>query len=199
MLKKTMIIMLTVSLVMFNNIYTSADDNNVPIIKTKVVIIPKPKPKPLKKKPKIIKKVTPKPKAIIPKKVVSKSRITPSRGDSIDTDNIILLAKLIQSEALSESYEGKLWVGAVVVNRMRVYNKSMSEIIYQQSQFSGIHGDLFNSNPSRSCVGAAREILNGNNPDREILYFANLNICSPSWVNEVREVAQVDSHTFYRK
>lgn len=153
----------------------------------------------------IEKKVEPIPEPVKPEVIVKEKPIatkptvtTPSRGDILDQDKVILLAKLIQSEALSESYEGKLWVGAVVINRMRVYDKSMKEIIYQKSQFSGIHSNLFNSKPNKDCIRAARELLEGNLVSRTVLYFVNLNIARPSWINNVRRITKIGGHTFYK-
>jgi len=135
------------------------------------------------------------------KKIAALKQATPtlSRGAILNQDKVTLLAKLIQSEALSESYEAKLWVGSVVINRMRVYDKSMREIIYQRSQFSGIYSNLFNSEPSRDCIKAAEELLSGNLKSKKVLYFVNLNVVRPAWINNVKRVTKVGVHTFYRK
>jgi len=121
----------------------------------------------------------------------SPSDITPNN------DEVMLLARLIQSESLDEPYEGKLWVGSVVVNRMRVYRKSMNQIIFQKSQFDGTKTKLFNSEPSEECITASKQILIGNIVSSEVLYFVDLRKCNPSWVRNLRVVTRVGTHTFY--
>ena len=47
----------------------------------------------------------------------------------------VLLAQLINKEA-SATYEGKLAVGSVVLNRMNYFGQSMTEVIYAPNQFT---------------------------------------------------------------
>ena len=82
-------------------------------------------------------------------------------------DDVTLLAALIQCEAGSEPYEGKVAVGAVVVNRMRSgsYPGTVQGVIYQSGQFSpassGKLARVAASGPSSSCIQAAQEALSG--------------------------------------
>lgn len=194
MIKKYSISIILVLIMIFNNPIGIAKESPT-IIETKIVTKVKPKlpiPKTVVLKPHKNIKVKKSP-------VVKSKLITSSRGTTLNQDKVILLAKLIQSEALSESYEGKLWVGAVVINRMRVYKKSLSEVIYQRHQFDGTQTKLFKSEPSKSCMKAAIEVLNGNLVSREVLYFVDLNLCNPSWINDVERIVKIETHTFYRE
>lgn len=81
-------------------------------------------------------------------------------------DDVTLLGALIQCEAGSESYEGQLAVGAVVMNRLRAgYAGSISGVIYQRGQFSpassGKLERVLGSGVSGSCLQAAQEAING--------------------------------------
>lgn len=81
-------------------------------------------------------------------------------------DDVTLLGALIQCEAGSESYEGQLAVGAVVMNRYRAgYAGSISGVIYQRGQFSpassGKLASVLSRGVSGSCLQAAQEALNG--------------------------------------
>ena len=65
-------------------------------------------------------------------------------------EEVELLARLIQSEALGEGEQGMLLVGNVVINRV-VANcdvfrntRSITEVIYQKNAFSGVGQPLFN-------------------------------------------------------
>ena len=81
-------------------------------------------------------------------------------------DDVTLLAALIQCEAGSEPYEGKLAVGAVVMNRLRAgYAGSISGVIYQGGQFTpasnGMLASVLASGVSGSCIQAAQEAIGG--------------------------------------
>lgn len=81
-------------------------------------------------------------------------------------DDVTLLGALIQCEAGSESYEGQLAVGAVVMNRLRAgYAGSISGVIYQAGQFSpassGKLARVLSSGVSGSCLQAAQQAING--------------------------------------
>ncbi len=85
-------------------------------------------------------------------------------------DEVTLLAALIQAEAGSECYEGKIAVAAVVLNRVRSgsYPSSVYSVIYQSGQFStaksGKVASIVASGPNSTCIAAAQEALNGYDP-----------------------------------
>jgi hypothetical protein len=100
-----------------------------------------------------------------------------STTTSASSDDTTLLAAIIYCEAGNQSYEGKVAVGAVVMNR--VYSASfpntISEVIYQSGQFTpassgALASALANGVPS-SCYDAAVAALNGENPVGSALYF----------------------------
>ncbi len=84
-----------------------------------------------------------------------------------DASEQALLAALIQCEAGGESYEGKLAVGSVVINRVRSshFPGSIAGVIYQSGQFSPVASGRFAAvlaeGAEASCVQAAAEVLGG--------------------------------------
>ncbi len=86
---------------------------------------------------------------------------------SASIDDVTLLAALIQCEAGSESYEGQLAVGAVVMNRVRsgAYPGSIYGVIYESGQFSpagsGAVASVAANGPKGSCIQAAQQALGG--------------------------------------
>lgn len=90
-----------------------------------------------------------------------------NKAVSASYDDVTLLGALIQCEAGSEPYEGKVAVGAVVMNRMRSgsYPSSISGVIYQSGQFTpagtGRLASALASGVSGSCIQAAQEALSG--------------------------------------
>jgi spore germination cell wall hydrolase CwlJ-like protein len=113
--------------------------------------------------------------------------------------DVVLLAKLIQAEALSETYEGKVAVGSVVVNRMKSFNATLQQVLYAENQFSGINGRLFKQEPSEECKKAALEALDGKQPVGEAMYFLDLNEVRPSWLKNVEFIKRIGEHWFYKR
>lgn len=81
--------------------------------------------------------------------------------------DVTLLAALIQAEAGTQSYEGKLAVGAVVMNRVRSggYPSSIINVITAPGQFppatNGIVAGIVARGPSSSCMQAAQAAVDG--------------------------------------
>lgn len=94
-----------------------------------------------------------------------------------DGNDLNLLAAIIYCEAGNQSREGKVAVGAVVLNRVASssFPDTISEVIYQSGQFTpaysgGLASALANGVPG-DCVEAAQAALNGENPVGQALYF----------------------------
>lgn len=112
-----------------------------------------------------------------------------------DADTTMLLAALIQCEAGSESYEGKLAVGAVVMNRVRsgAYPNSVHGVIYASGQFTPAMNGKLNSvyesgKINSGCVQAAQEALAGTSNVGDMTHFRR---------NNGREGLVIGNHVFY--
>lgn len=93
----------------------------------------------------------------------------------VSDDELWLLACIIDWEAGNESYEGKLAVANVVLNRVRSgkWGSSITSVIYAPRQFSGVTDGNGNTSaafaarmekgPRQSCIEAAMEALSGVN------------------------------------
>lgn len=89
-----------------------------------------------------------------------------------------LLANLIYCEAGGEPYEGKLAVGAVVINRMlsSVYPDTVLGVIYQRKQFSPVASGrlelaLGANRANADCYRAADEAMSGMSNVGNCVYF----------------------------
>lgn len=89
-----------------------------------------------------------------------------------------LLASIIYCEAGGEPYEGKLAVGAVVINRVLSsrYPDTVVGVIYQRKQFSPVASGrlelvLTTNRATESCYEAAREAMSGVTNVGSCLYF----------------------------
>ena len=89
-----------------------------------------------------------------------------------------LLANIIYCEAGGEPYEGKLAVGAVVINRVLSsrYPGTVSGVIYQPYQFSPVGSGRFalalaENKANAACYAAADEAMRGASNVGSCLYF----------------------------
>lgn len=86
---------------------------------------------------------------------------------AVGTTDDVLLAALVQCEAGNQSYEGKLAVAAVVMNRVRsgAYPNTVAGVIYASGQFppalSGKVEQRLQLGVDPSCLQAAQEAIAG--------------------------------------
>lgn len=105
-----------------------------------------------------------------------------------------LLGAIIQCEAEGESYEGKLAVGSVILNRVKssYFPNTISGVIYQSGQFSPVaSGRLayrLEAGVNSTCLQAAQEVLNGN-ITLNCLYFRTN--------NGIIQGTVIGNHVFY--
>lgn len=94
------------------------------------------------------------------------------------TDDVTLLAALIQCESGWECYEGKLGVGAVVVNRAKGRYGSIFNAVYAPGQFgpagSGKVAAVVAMGPNPTCIQAAQDAINGVSNVGGATHFRNI-------------------------
>ena len=96
---------------------------------------------------------------------------------SVSQGDLDLMAAIIECEAGGEPYEGKIGVGAVVMNRVRSsqFPNTISEVVYQSGQFSpvasGKLASVLSRGASQACYDAARDVFAGANTVGNCLYF----------------------------
>lgn len=101
---------------------------------------------------------------------------------SASADDKTLIAAIIYCEAGNQPHDGKVGVGAVILNRVRssAFPNTIREVIYQRGQFGpAITGKLdriiASGNIPAACYQAAEDALAGYNPIGDALYFGNGN------------------------
>lgn len=100
-----------------------------------------------------------------------------SAGTSYSASDLDLMAAIIECEAGGESYEGKIGVGAVIMNRIRSsqFPNTLSEVIYQSGQFSpvasGKLASVLSRGANQDCYDAARDVFAGVNTIGDCLFF----------------------------
>jgi spore germination cell wall hydrolase CwlJ-like protein len=123
---------------------------------------------------------------------------------------LLCMAKNIYYEAASESFEGKLAVAQVTMNRVNspLYPKTICEVVYQKTgstyQFSWV-GE--NVGPVRSkyaweeCLIVARKALtqlklHDTIYETKSMFYHNTSV-NPAW--KLKYVAKIGNHLFYTK
>lgn len=122
-------------------------------------------------------------------------------------EELDLLSRLIYSEGGTESYETKLKIGSVVMNRVSDLDSpdfpdTIREVIYQKNQFAvtttKIDGVIMIDRPAdEDSKRAAKEILDYGSilpPDVQVFYVDGE--CDGNWV-ETREVYEVCDNTVF--
>lgn len=132
-----------------------------------------------------------------------------SRGtstlSSYSATDLYWLSRIIHAEAKGESYNGKVAVGNVVLNRVKSssFPNTIKGVVFQYShglpQFSPVEdGSIYNS-PSQDSINAAKDALNGVRPVGNSTFFFNPDKATGAWiVNNKTYVMRIGNHVFYR-
>lgn len=114
-----------------------------------------------------------------------------------DENDRYLLANIIYCEAGNQPYEGKVAVGAVVINRLlsSVFPNTISGVIYQKNQFSPVASGryalaLANNKATASCYQAADAAMAGETTVADCLFFR-----TP--VDYIEPKYKIGGHIFY--
>lgn len=122
----------------------------------------------------------------------------PTGQSSYSSNNVNLLAKLINGEARGEPYTGQVAVGAVVLNRVKSssFPNTISGVIYQSGAFSCVADGQINLTVSSSCYNAARDAMNGWDPTGGALYFYNPATATSGWIWSRPVIVTIGKHRF---
>lgn len=120
-----------------------------------------------------------------------------------------LLACLVHSEAGDQSYEGKLAVANVVLNRIKSkkYPNTMTDVIYQPGQFSVTrNGSLakqldnygnYSSKSQKLTIKAAKAALSGENNIGNRLYFHAYKMAIKKGYDHKKNSVKLEDHLFW--
>ena len=92
----------------------------------------------------------------------------------VDNEQVLDMARVIYMESRGEPLEGKIAVGAVVMNRYKSgrFGSSISSVCKAPGQFAkigGVSDKMLQANPE--CLVAAQRALSGEDPTAGMLYF----------------------------
>lgn len=119
----------------------------------------------------------------IPTAVIS----TPKPTVNYSKADIDLLARLITAEAQGETYDAKVAVGAVVMNRIKsgIFPTTVKDVIYQKDsgyyQFTPVMNGWINKPADQSSITATYAAMSGNDPSKGALYYFD-NTVTNKWL-----------------
>lgn len=128
---------------------------------------------------------------------------------SYTEQDLKLLACLVHSEAGTQSYEGKLAVANVVLNRTKSskYPDTMKEVIYQPGQFTvAKSGSLqkqlenfgnYSSKSQKLSIKAAKDALEGANNIGSRLYFHSYKAAVKKGYDTKNKCVKLEDHLFW--
>ena len=121
-----------------------------------------------------------------------------SGGNSANSGDLALLARLISAEARGEPYEGQVAVGAVVLNRVEhpSFPNSISGVIYQSDAFTCLYDGQFDEPVAESAYRAARDALNGWDPSYGAIYYFNPDTATSAWIWSRPLIVTIGKHRF---
>ena len=133
------------------------------------------------------------------KPTVTKPVTSSESVSDVSSKEVNLLARLVQAEAESEPYTGKVAVAEVVLNRVKSsqFPNSIESVIYQKGQFTPAMRGTLPSKADSESIKAVNAALTGNtNYAKGALYFYNPRIASSSWFNTLETTSVIAGHTF---
>ncbi len=117
------------------------------------------------------------------------------------SDNLWLMARVIQGEAAGEPFLGKVAVGAVLMNRVQnaSFPKTLAGVIFEPYAFESVsNGLIWQSEPSDESIQAAQSALSGWDPTYGSIFFWNPSKPVSPWMWTREIVTQIGNHVFAR-
>ena len=146
-------------------------------------------------------------KAAIIANTIDGTNITYNPTITLSDEEIWIMACVIDWEAGTESYEGKLAVANVILNRLRsgYWGNTIQSVVYARSQFSGVSNGsgsastafsnrLSNGPYYSSCMTAALEAISGTN---NIGSYSSFRTVSSANLNALSKYSIIGNHVFY--
>ncbi len=113
-----------------------------------------------------------------------------------------LLCRLIEAEAKGESYQGKIAVANVVINRVKDsrFPNTITNVIYAPRQFSPVSNGAIYNTPSEDSVNAATAALYGEvQPEaKDAIYFWAKYVKKSNWIWTRQLTGIIGNHCFGR-
>ena len=121
---------------------------------------------------------------------------------TISNEEKDLFARLVEAEAKGESYEGKVAVATVVLNRVdspefpNTVTEVIHEVVGDAYAFSPVQNGEINEPASDEAIQAVEEALTRQDTLNDSVYFYNPEIATDTWITTREVVKTVGNHVF---
>lgn len=142
--------------------------------------------------------------------IVDTKTETPNTEDTkkqVDPELLKIISKVIYVEARGECLEGKVAVGATVVNRLNSpeFPDDINDVLKHYASIKYITDEMVSEVPE--CAMAAEKALKGEDPLRDelggpTLFFYNPDLSDEDQVEarkDIKVTARIENHVFYSK
>ncbi len=109
-----------------------------------------------------------------------------------------MLSRLVHAEAKGESYEGKVAVASVVLNRTdkNGFPDTIRGVIYQKNAFEPVANGSINQEPDKESIEAVEEAMSSKDRETEALFFYNPKTASDDWIRSRKIIEKIGRHVF---
>jgi N-acetylmuramoyl-L-alanine amidase len=123
---------------------------------------------------------------------------TAKKVTNSSSQDVTLLARVINGEARGEPYEGQVAVGAVVMNRTRDsrFPSTIAGVIYQPGAFTAIVDGQIHATLEQTSINAARDALNGWDPSGGAVFYYNPAKTTNKWIWSRPLIKVIGKHRF---
>jgi N-acetylmuramoyl-L-alanine amidase len=127
------------------------------------------------------------------------AKVTAAKPSAVSSNELDLLARLVEAEASGEPYAGKVAVAYVVLNRVdsNQFPNSITAVINQSGQFTPVSNGEIKKPASAASKRAVNEAVNA---DRSLgkgsLFFYNSRTATNRWLDSRPTTMVIGNHTF---
>lgn len=114
--------------------------------------------------------------------------------------NVEQMARVVNGEARGETYEGKVAVASVILNRLESpgFPKTVSAVISQTNAFTCMDDGQYNLTPNHSAYQAVIDAFQGWDPSSGSVYYYNSSTATNEWIFTRSTVKRIGNHLFAR-
>ena len=119
-------------------------------------------------------------------------------GIMLTPEEFELFVRVINAEAYGEPFEGKVAVGAVILNRVRhsAFPNTVMEVLLQPNQFHSVWNEQIYRPVSDESVEAARVALTGVDPTHGALFFFDPTKTDKPFIHNLEPTVDIGNHRF---
>ncbi|MFS1511983.1 spore cortex-lytic enzyme [Chengkuizengella sp. SCS-71B] len=122
----------------------------------------------------------------------------PELNTEFSSQDIQYMAQAVYGEARGESYEGKVAVAAVILNRVEHpdFPNTVKGVIFETRAFTAVADGQIWLEPDAEAYKAVYDAINGLDPTKEAIYYFNPDTATSEWIWSRPQIKKIDSHIF---